>query len=807
MRENVKGSNRAVRRAARLVVWVRTAARGGRASALPIALLGALLLGGQAARAQSSGTAQQDEIESPEVVRLRFQGVTVVDASDLEKSIATTASHCKSFLLAPICALTKSPVFFVRDYLDRTELRRDVLRIKVYYFRRGYRETDVDTVIRRIGPKQVAVRFNVTEGAPTRVTSVDVVGADSIVSPKVKSRRMLLKPGQPLNLYDLDSSVVRLYEALWNAGYADAKVDTALTVDPAARTAALRVTLTPSWLTRVGTITVSGNRKVDTQTILNSLKIEPGDVFKRDAVVESQRALYESSLFRRAVIPAATGDSIKAVQVQVTEAPLHDLQTSVGANTFEFVQTQVRYTDYNFHGGARRLDLRGAVGNLFASGLQNTFLFKSFSSALDNALEGTRREFQKPTYQLSADLTQPFFGNPENTIAGGVFANRRAAPGVYIDKSYGAQATFTRELATRFPLSLGYRFEETRIDAGQVYFCINYGACDLPTAQLLSRPQRLSPVSLLGILDRTNDPFNPSSGYRANAGVEHASGLTASDYRYNRETAEGAIFRPFGKRVLAAHLRLGYVTALGASSAVDLGAESGRSGIDVLHPRKRFYAGGSQSVRGFGENQLGPRVLTIDPNKLRGRKDSSGVITFERCPPSTPIQMCGLNGDSALGLTDDDFTPRPTGGTALIEGSVEFRFPLLRFAGQQLGGAAFVDAGSLGSGGLGSATSGNSAITPGVGARYTSPIGAIRVDVGYQPTLSEDLCVVTQEQTEIAPDARHPQGDVVSSNRLVYVGSADGNSCSPTAKRTYAPLIGKGFPSHLVLHLSIGQAF
>ena len=52
-----------------------------------------------------------------------------------------------------------------------------------------------------------------------------------------------------------------------------------------------------------------------------------------------------------------------------------------------------------------------------------------------------------------------------------------------------------------------------------------------------------------------------------------------------------------------AHLRLGVIRPL----------SSGAHDASVIHPRKRFYAGGSQSVRWFVENMLGPRVLTVDP--------------------------------------------------------------------------------------------------------------------------------------------------------------------------------------------------
>ena len=85
-----------------------------------------------------------------------------------------------------------------------------------------------------------------------------------------------------------------------------------------------------------------------------------------------------------------------------------------------------------------------------------------------------------------------------------------------------------------------------------------------------------------------------------------------SDYRYNRVSGEYRRYKAFGRHaVLAWRMRGGWVKALESASEALTGKVSATNSI--LHPRKRFYAGGAQSVRGYGENQLGPRVLTIDP--------------------------------------------------------------------------------------------------------------------------------------------------------------------------------------------------
>ena len=40
------------------------------------------------------------------------------------------------------------------------------------------------------------------------------------------------------------------------------------------------------------------------------------------------------------------------------------------------------------------------------------------------------------------------------------------------------------------------------------------------------------------------------------------------------------------------------------------------SGKEVVHPQKRFFAGGSNSVRGYAQNRLGPKVLTVSVARL-----------------------------------------------------------------------------------------------------------------------------------------------------------------------------------------------
>src|SRR6185436_11989737 len=128
------------------------------------------------------------QIEAPEVRKLTFEGVEHVDKSDLEKSLSTQASKCKSLFVQVFCWFSRSPAFVDRFYLDDDELRRDVLRVRLYYWKRGYRETAVDTAIARTGTRQIAVTFKITEGRPTLVRRIAIAYDSTLISEKIRNR-------------------------------------------------------------------------------------------------------------------------------------------------------------------------------------------------------------------------------------------------------------------------------------------------------------------------------------------------------------------------------------------------------------------------------------------------------------------------------------------------------------------------------------------------------------------------------------------------------------------------------------------
>jgi outer membrane protein assembly factor BamA len=690
-------------------------------SGLRVVVLGCLFLGAVPVAAHAQSKVNSNPIEAPEIKHLAINGVKSVDALDLEKSIASVATSCRNVLYTPFCRIFGGR-FVKKEYLDRDEIARDMIRIRVYYWRRGFRAAEVDTTITKVGDDKVDVAFNIVEHDPTIVRKIQV-DFDSVLLRESRVRKMtLLKAGDPLDLVRLDSMRISFANEMWSEGHSDAVVDTVITIDEARRLADVRLTLIPNHTTFIGNIVINGLEKVSRQTVLNSITMRPGELFRASDVLESQRNLFESNLFRLAAVEVPPQfDSVKTVTINVVESTLHDAHTGAGVTNIEFIQTDAKYTAYNLLGGARRLDLNATVANIGGQQLAGRGFFYNPESVFPGAGAG---KYLQPTWAASVDFRQPaFLHRPKNQAGISAFAHRRSTPGIFIDRGYGGAVTLTNQVRVRAPVSLTYRYEVNRVDAGDVYFCINYGVCEAKTIDVLRAHQSLSPLSLDGFIDRSDDPLDPTRGYQARANLEHASRLTMSEYGYSRAYLDLAAYNHRGpSNAYGGHLRAGFIrTGVGAD--------------DVLHPRKLFYAGGATSVRGFATNQLGPRVLTIAPERLT----TTGCTdpTFKSCDPGIDV------------LPDDnDFKPQPLGGTSILEWSAEYRMSL-GFQ-RKLWAAAFIDGGIVSSNvfsglsTLRNLVKGQSAITPGIGIRYKSPVGPVRVDVGYDPSGPQELRVITE---------------------------------------------------------------
>jgi len=720
----------------------------------------------------------------PEVVSLEFEGNEAFSDRQISNRIVTRETNCRNNALRPFCWLGMD-FALDRSYLSPATFGDDFVRVFRLYWGAGFRAVQVDTTVTRHPDNTAEIVFGIVEGEPHRIVSLELRGLEDLRDPTVL-RDLPIAVGDRLDFEHLEATRDSLENRLRNSGYARAEVFRNLFIPAGTREAEVEFDVYTGALARFGEISIEGNVGVADAVILRSLPFEEGTTYSETLRFEAQRNLYSQEIFTHAAIEEisdAPSEAVVPVRVTVNEGDGHRVRAGGGWDTAECFHAESRWSSLNFFGGLRRLVLRGRASNLFTEDLESSLCSGAGSGA-----------FGELNWVISADFTQPFIFSPKNSFAASVYAERQSLQDVFVRRAVGLNLSLARSIGRASFLTLSVRPQLARLDAAEIFFCTSFLVCDPEDIDLLQATNVLSPIGLSLTRDRTNRVFSPTGGYTLLVDLEHASELLGSDFRYDRVLAETTAFYGITENlVLAGRIRGGW---LGAKAFRGLEGDTPGSGRLVAHPQKRFYAGGSNSVRGFAENRLGPQVVSTQIENLLFPVDAGEEAAC------TPEEVVALSCD-ASGLTPGRFFARPTGGSRLLEGSIELRFPLI---GATLGGAAFVDFGRVHDGTAQFSLS-DVVFTPGFGLRYTTPIGPIRVDVAYNRPESAALQVVSSQIRPYDPEVDSEDARLRSGDRTIeWVRLEDLALLGPRVTLDDGD---SGFwdLDRFQLHISIGQAF
>ncbi len=648
------------------------------------------------ALASATATLAQQQPQPQRVVRqLDFEGNRAISDEVLAAAISTTNSSwfARAFFF-------RSLGLGAKRFFDEEEFRRDVVRLGVLYKRSGYPDAQVDTLVQRT-PEDVYVTFSIKEGEPILVTSLDVVGLDSL---RQRLRRAVtldlpLQVGDPFNRFDMQASADSVTRRLRDRAYPSARVFTAFESNRDSKTAEVTLEADPGRRAVIGRIAVVGAQRVDTAVVRSLLVSGTGRRYSQEELFESQRNLYESDLFRFVTVNIDStaftpGDTAVPLVVQVNESRPRRIRGGVGYATYDCFRGSLGWTTRNFLGAGRILDLtcrvsKVGVGDPVDWGLDENICRTSRDDSVGSA---------QANFYLGASVRRPAFLSPNNAITVSVFTERRSEYKVYLRRETGASIALTRTTPRRRnPLSLTYTVTYGRTEATALSFCSVFGACTPDVVDPLRRNLVLATLTALGTFPRVNSPIDPTRGRIGSVELTHSSKYIGSStlQQFTRVAAGMSWYRPLSRDVvLSWRLRGGLIF----SPTLDVGTASGA----FVPPDQRFYAGGPNDVRGFERNELGPVIYVVP---------TAGII-----------------GDS---IVADSVRVAATGGNTFALGNVELRVPSPVFS-SRLRFAAFVDVGGVWQR-QGPRSGRVIRVTPGVGIRIATPLGPARLDVAYNP--------------------------------------------------------------------------
>lgn len=575
---------------------------------------------------------------------------------------------------------TKAGEPFVQQTVDN-----GVAAIRNIYRSRGFSRPQIavtPAVLPEGGDvRRVEVRVAVVEGARTRVGNMAIEGNTVFTEAQLRAM-MTAGPGRPFNEVEVAGDRDRIDLAYRDRGYDSVVVEPRVTLADADTRADVRFTITEGPQIFVDQVIILGNRRTSLDTITRELTLRSGDPLGYTALIESQQRLSALGLFRRIQMTplAHPGEPRRDLLVQVEEAPPTTLGYGGG------IEGTVRVRPTGDQGVAEER-FEFAPRGFFEVGRRNLFgknrsvnLFGRVSLKsrdvvfADDGVRLTEPEggYGFNEYRVYATYREPrVFNSRADLLVTGILD--QAIRSSFNFRTREARAELGMRISPIYSFAGRYSFEHTTL------FDEQFDESEKPLIDKLFPQVRLSKVSASLVRDTRDDVVYPNRGTFSVIDGELAARNLGSEVGFARSFVQTFAYLPLPSR---RRMILALGARLGAAHGFKLDDSSEE---EVLLPAsERFFAGGDTTVRGFALDRLGD----------------------ERT------------------ITESGF---PTGGNGEIVFQGELRVNVLGDRAELVG---FLDAGNI------FRTVNDIDLTnlrpaAGFGGRYRSPVGPIRVDVGF----------------------------------------------------------------------------
>ncbi|MDC3986607.1 autotransporter assembly complex protein TamA [Polyangium jinanense] len=660
----------------------------------------------------------------------------------IKDSIATAESaHPLGGVLQGIPIAGLSDVLAVEyERFDRFVLERDLTRIERYYRTRGFYEAHVEAgrVMRRKSDGKIRIEIVVHEGKPVNIRKVDLAWVDwrmpdaADVTRPVTEAKNELPLGKRFEENSYEATKKAITRVLTDRGFPYANVRGDAKVDLVAHTADVTYHIELGPRATFGDIRIEGLGELPEKPIRAALGFHKGERFSTKTLASAERALADFGIFGAIDVrpelppPDKPRTSVVPITIVVQPAALRAVKLGFGAEAGGRVEAHgvASWEDRNFLGGLRRFAIEARPGLVFyPNALYNLFL--------------ARPSYILPEIRLRFELRQPGVFEPRTQAvlrgAGNVYRPLNIitapAPGTPEAKEPALgyrEAAVTLGLERRFSDFTHYlgQFIHVQYDDPFLYW---HDAAPEGFTRLL-----FTYLETVGTLDfRQNDRGEtdrvaPRRGVYLNLNAQLAGYFLPGAADDVRLRPEFRAYVPVAKRVtLAFRLAGGFLIPR---------SDDFKQTLEILEPKARERKRPDEDDDGIVD---GTNVSLDDLRRslqlLQFRGFYSGGPNSNR---GYIYNGVGMHASVPLRDTARGAVPpwAPTGGLTLWESALEVR---LSFT-DNLGAILFLDASDVRPG-LGELALTRPHLSAGLGLRYATPVGPVRVDVGYRVPCAQQI--------------------------------------------------------------------
>jgi len=450
--------------------------------------------------------------------------------------------------------------FTNKDRYTDLALNQGIELINNHYFNSGYIDFKVESVNSTLSDdkEKIYIDIKILEGIQYKLGKVSFQGELGNQTPDSLSELLTIKTGDIFNFQEVVSDIQTITDVYTDQGYAFANInpvtkDLLDTVD-------VNIDISLNKKVYVNRITISGNTRTQDEVIRREIGISEGGLYSRSALRDSVIKLRRLGYFSDVQMSASKVDNIPDkidLNFVLEETKTGTLSASVShSNSFGF-SIGAGITEKNIFGS----------GNTFNADLRISESFNKLSFYFEN----------------------PYFNNDNHSISYGAFISRLDDDDIMKDSyninSKGLNLGYGVPLANNTRLNSKLEYSKHDITCGSSFSASGYE----PTQCATSSNDEVK-LSVYWNNNTLNDYLYPTEG-KSNA-LELGVATPLGDLRYFNINTNHRSYRP-----LSSNLTLNLTG--------DIDIAKGYSGKELPF-FKRYFGGGSGSVRGFGNKTLGP---------------------------------------------------------------------------------------------------------------------------------------------------------------------------------------------------------
>lgn len=547
-------------------------------------------------------------------VDLKLNFVEGVSAKIQQINIVGNKVFAEDLLLAQISLRDEVPWWnFIADQkYQKQKLVGDLEALSSYYMNRGYVRFKVESTQVGMTPdkKGIYITININEGEQYKVSRVNLKG-DLIGRGDEMQKLIPITVGELYSAANVTHTEESLSKFLGKFGYAYPQVTTFPQIDDEKKEVSLNINVAPGPRIYVRNISVQGNQVTKDEIVRREMRQMEGTWLSNEQVEASKARLNRLGFFETVEIqPRRLPGSEDKVDLDVTvkEQPAGSVTGGIGYGTTSGLSFQFGLTQDNFMGSGRK----GAF----------TFNMNDYSKTFD------------------VSYTDPYFTLDGISLGGRVYYTEfEAGDADLVD--YNNQTIGTR-LTAGYPvneinrLEYGIGYEHNKLSQLQAYAQIR------KFWEIYAENRDSEGRVVFDNFDFTsswirndlNKGMFPTQGDKQQ--LTGKVTIPGSDLQFYKVSFDDSHYYPLDKEhswVLLGRVKLAYGGGYGQVGGSD----------QVLPFFENYYAGGSDWLRGFKSNSVGPKALYLyndqGNNSITATNQSVGgnamsVASFEFIVPT-----------------------------------------------------------------------------------------------------------------------------------------------------------------------------